>query len=523
MTTRLMATLSVLAATAALLHPLCHGDDDFAFSRDRFDAIARTLDESRDLAKLDGSKAAWGESYVMRAYLEMYQATGDRAYLRRFAKLADGVLACRDDVLGLTDHAGRSLPLWGIAGKFTVATATVKDEQGREALAVRSIRYAYNDQTIVTVEEGTEPGTWRLSHRNPFWEEHGPGRRQFDNLSLDPGSPRYIETVVNDPGYVPELDVSRELEEEPSYLLVVSDSRPEAAPAEKTLAAVEVSLKPKRLAYWCYIGPIYSPLTRFAFLVKEDPGLQDEFAAAAARYVAAAEESLAVWEPSWRDGPDEGEGYYLLTPKGEPFWCDGIGAPFNYLCAAGQVMLYLHDVTGKAEYRKKAEGIARLLKNRLELRENGAYVWQYWWGPGAKGWSKADGLSVNTPTYPPRRYDEDISHGAWAIEFAVQARQRGIVFDEQDMERFAATFMENLWVADTRELTDRVNGNRERKGSFNLAGGRWSGLCEFEPAIFECMRQIFAEHKYAENAYGQQAAVYARLYRWQVKLAPEAR
>ena len=236
--------------------------------------------------------------------------------------------------------------------------------------------------------------------------------------------------------------------------------------------------------------------------------------------MSAAEESLATWESSWREGPNEGEGYYLLTPKGEPFWCDGIGAPLNYLGGAGQVLLYLHDVTGKQAYRDKAQRIARLFKNELELGDNGAYVWQYWWGAGEDGWTKADGLSDNTPAYAGGKYDEDLSHAAWEVEFAVQAHRRGIVFDEEDMKRLAATFTKNLWVPESNELADRVSGDRKYKGHHNIAGGRWVDLCEFDPQIFDIMRQIFTVHRYDKGAaFGHLAAVYARLYRRQEQLA----
>jgi len=502
------------------LSPIVHAGEAFRFTRERFDEMAEKLDKWRNLEALDGGGVAWGEAYVLRAYLEMYQATKDRAYLRRFVALADGILAVRDDALGRKDFAGRSLPLWGVAGKHTVATATLRDEQGRGLLAIRSIRYAYNHQTLVTVQRGTKPGTWRLSHRNEFWEKHRRGKQTFDSLSLDPASPRYVETVVNHPNYVADPTFSRDLGEAPSYLLVVTDLRGDAAPEQKALRLVQdLPLVAQRIGYQGYIGPIYSPITRFASLVHGDRSLQTDFGQAAQRYVVAAEESLATWESSWRNGPGEGEGYYLLIARGEPFWCDGVGAPLNYLGSAGQVLLYLHDVTGKRAYRDKAQAIARLFKNELEQRNNGACVWQYWWGPGENGWTKADGLSENTPAYPGGKYDEDLSHAAWEIEFAVQAYRRGIVFDAKDLKRFAATFTKNLWVPESNELTNRVNGDRRHKGAHNIAGGRWSELSEFDPRIFDCMRRIFAVHRYDRGVYGHLAAVYAQLFRWQEQLA----
>lgn len=493
--------------------------ETFRFTRQRYDAMVRQLDDARDVGKLDGSRIAWGEGYVLRSYLEMFQATDDRGYLRRFVKLADAVLSRRDDARGLADHAGRVLPLWGVGGRYTVAAATLTDEKGRPALAVKSVRYAYNDQTQVSVSPGTAPGTWKLSHWNPYWAKYGPARRTFDNLSLDPAAPRYVEKVVDDPDFVPAPHFFRRLDESPSFLLVVTDLRKQAPPADKGLRTVTgVALVPRRLAYPGYIGPICSPLTRFAWLIHEDGRLRPEFATSARRYVEAAEQSLAAWAPCWRDGPHNGEGYYLLTAKGEPFWCDGIGAPFNYLCSAGQVLLYLHAITGRPGFLRKATAVALLFKHRLQRLGNGAYQWDYWWGPGEAGWTKADDLSVNTPARGPARYVEDISHGAWEVEFAVLAHRFGVVFSRDDMTRFTATFTKSVWVPADNDLTDRVDGNRKAKGTYNIAGGRWLELTDFDPAVFTVMQRIFAAHRYDHGCHGQLAEVYARLVRWQVRL-----
>lgn len=57
---------------------------------------------------------AWGESYRLIAYMEMYRATDDRDYLRRLVAHFDRVLGNRDDALGKVDaYAGRPLAGWG--------------------------------------------------------------------------------------------------------------------------------------------------------------------------------------------------------------------------------------------------------------------------------------------------------------------------------------------------------------------------------------------------------------------------
>lgn len=62
---------------------------------------------------------AWGEARVMRAYLGMYQVTGDIYYLDKFVKHADSVLKMRDSIRGVTDYRGLSLPAWRTGDTFT--------------------------------------------------------------------------------------------------------------------------------------------------------------------------------------------------------------------------------------------------------------------------------------------------------------------------------------------------------------------------------------------------------------------
>jgi hypothetical protein len=62
----------------------------------------------------DQGNLAWGESYMLTAYVEMYRATKDPVYLRFVVDHFDRMLKSRDDALGLADaYAGRPLAGWG--------------------------------------------------------------------------------------------------------------------------------------------------------------------------------------------------------------------------------------------------------------------------------------------------------------------------------------------------------------------------------------------------------------------------
>src|SRR5205085_3053791 len=57
---------------------------------------------------------AWGESYLLTAYVEMYRTTGDAGYLQRLVEHFDRMLKKRDDALGLKDvYADKPLAGWG--------------------------------------------------------------------------------------------------------------------------------------------------------------------------------------------------------------------------------------------------------------------------------------------------------------------------------------------------------------------------------------------------------------------------
>jgi len=62
---------------------------------------------------LTGAHFAWTESYLQRAYAEMYRATGDPKYVTSLRDHIRRILAQRDDRMGRRDFQGTLLPLWG--------------------------------------------------------------------------------------------------------------------------------------------------------------------------------------------------------------------------------------------------------------------------------------------------------------------------------------------------------------------------------------------------------------------------
>lgn len=493
--------------------------DPIVFTRERFDAMDEVIDRQRDFARAGADDYAWGESYMLRAYVEMYQATGDRDYLRRLVRVADAIIATRDDHRPRPPGTAKPPAVWAVGAQYTVAKLVLKDVTGRDCILLRSTRYAYNDQTVVDVVPGPD-STFTLKTSNEFWQEYGPAEATFADLSLDPASPRYFERVVNDPQYIPDPAFRRSegVADKPSFLLVATDLR-----RDRTIPAVLApvsgeKLLPGVIPYYGYIGPIYSGMTRFASLVHRSPSLQAEFGAAARRFVRAARESLAAWDFCWRNGPGPDEGYYLLQPRGADMWCDRVVAPLNYLGSAGQVILGIWDCTGDDRMLDRARRIANLYKRACTVTDKGGYTWPYWGPPADRGWKREYRWSLNTPDYQAASPPDDLSHAAWELEFAVMCHERGIVFDRRDMRRLAATFTRQLWTGDPANLALRVDGSGGSAEGNSMAGARWLDLCAIEPRIFDLNRELWTSNNWAQGVYGHLTGCYARMFRWQEEL-----
>lgn len=79
-----------------------------------FDRSNALLNKEKKHFDNTNGELAWRDSYQLMGYVEMYRATGDRAYLRLLVALADRIFRSRDDFLGRIDaYAGRPLAGWG--------------------------------------------------------------------------------------------------------------------------------------------------------------------------------------------------------------------------------------------------------------------------------------------------------------------------------------------------------------------------------------------------------------------------
>ena len=238
------------------------------------------------------------------------------------------------------------------------------------------------------------------------------------------------------------------------------------------------------------------PMVHAARIIRETPELNanPKYRAKVDQYIEAAEKAVAVHEFQWKILED-GNGWYV-RPKGFPRDYDGIEKQFNMVLRMGMVHLQLAALTGKAEHLDRALQIGRRWKEDLWVDQNDGLLWHYHWtGSRAfRGWTVQDGVSENSPDFSGNQRMEDISHGHVSLGFAELAFRHGLLFDKEDMQRFANTFNRNATVqnADGQPtMSWFIDGSGEAGGArVEMSAGPWARLAPFNQQVFHTVREI---------------------------------
>ena len=221
---------------------------------------------------------------------------------------------------------------------------------------------------------------------------------------------------------------------------------------------------------------ILSPLAKFAAMVLGEESLRPYWNVAL-WYVDKCIETVDYFQ-SWyiTDGT---VGYYLIQSEE---WTNhpGVNAPHNWNAAMGMVLLALYRATGEERYLKQAAEIARTLKSELRVLENGSYCWYYWFGEG----------------YEEYKSTEDISHGALDVRFAVECYENGIVFDLEDIKRFAMTLKTNLW--NGQDFTSSVCGGGRVNPSIADTGILWVSLGRYDREVLNIVKAYITRKDFSD-------------------------
>ncbi|HRS93943.1 MAG TPA: hypothetical protein P5179_01580 [Candidatus Latescibacteria bacterium] len=244
--------------------------------------------------------------------------------------------------------------------------------------------------------------------------------------------------------------------------------------------------------YMVHDGHICTPVAEFAAMVFADGRLYETFGEDATRFVRFIENHIAAkWLNVWdrrRDGDEEfAWGETVRNWGGLDF------IPHNQYAAFGALLVFLDDVVrdpryssvmgaaAQTVYRQKAIEMGAYFKAHVEsLPGTDAYAWKYHDTCGA----------------------EDTSHANLELEFAWWLHERGLVFSDSDMDRFAGTFANVMWNGDAED--PRVNASTDGKGDWT--GGKttwgWALFSRRDPALWHVLALTFLSESEAPTGSG---------------------
>jgi len=240
------------------------------------------------------------------------------------------------------------------------------------------------------------------------------------------------------------------------------------------------------------------PMTLFCHTVRQTPSLHEKYAAKASHYLQLAEDVFEKWDSRccWRQTARGG--VWVVPEFGigkNKQWTgayarrttEGFSLPANKQNLVSLWLLALHDVTGKATYRDRAEKWHREMKSRIRLRAGKYYEWNYW-DPAGPWDYKADGSTRHWVGVHPNGGYYGID-----LEGVVAAYEHGLVFDKQDIERLIATNRDFMWNGKIQGAQfKRIDGGEVDSRWKNSPGVLWEALIPYDPTL----RRIFeVNHK----------------------------
>ncbi len=198
-----------------------------------------------------------------------------------------------------------------------------------------------------------------------------------------------------------------------------------------------------------------------ATTILKTPVLKEKYGAQAESYIKLSEHIYKKWDTrgGWRE-TENGGMISVVMPFGidgttgkwtsgyETRNAPGIGFshPSNKANHVARWLLAMADATQKSVYRERVEKWFKLMKSRMKVKDDGTYsIWNYWEPAGAWDY-KANGSGPAKHwigVHPNTGYYQIDTDGI------VDAYQRGLIFNKEDIQRLIATDLSNKrnWAA----------------------------------------------------------------------------
>jgi hypothetical protein len=245
---------------------------------------------------------------------------------------------------------------------------------------------------------------------------------------------------------------------------------------------------------------LFRPLVSMAGIVLQRTELKPRYESQATKILKLSEELFQKWEARsvWRNVP---QGGIWVVPsfgisKTSPGWSPGFKSrattgfsnPDNKANHIARWHLAMADATGKPIYRERAEQWFRLMKHRIQQRDQGRYVvWNYWEPAGPWDY-KPDGSPKHWVGVHPNGGYYQID-----VEAMVDALDHGLVFKKDDLNQWIATNRDFMWNQTLKGASfRRIDGGETDPRWKNSPGVLWNALIPHDKTL----RQIFvANHR----------------------------
>ncbi|WP_127586008.1 hypothetical protein [Paenibacillus koleovorans] len=480
----------------------------------------------------DSALLAWGESYLLGSYLEMYDITKNTTWLDKFKTHTDAAVSAATDADGdgyLGWHTARYSPQAIANGNFETA--------GADSLTPAS--WTRFQSTSTTAYRSSAPGNFVgsssacnadtygfvLKTNGTSWQKLYQGFSYVPNtiytLTLNAktnGSAAEGRAYVHD-RTTNTILASITINDTSWGSYKISFTTPASGHTLELWLGHNSYTVSNGIAYFdnVALAPSYPflvhdammgvQMARFVRLVNQNPTGLSVYATAAGNYQTFLENEVI---PKWQTSSSQvgntwvnvgsTEGYYKESTKVNAFATTTVldPLPYNQFLVFAQMLLALHDVTGNTAYLDKATRMNNYFKNRLSANGT-AYNWKY-------------------AAYQSAVSSEDTSHGNIDIDSALDMFNAGLVFTGTDMEKFTDTLTVKMWNQSTTapSLSNYVNGTQGslcRNGLYNADIPSWVKLAQFDHNAWKIAAYQYDDAGFTVDRHIE-ALVLAEIMKW---------
>jgi len=239
--------------------------------------------------------------------------------------------------------------------------------------------------------------------------------------------------------------------------------------------------KGEQALFLVHTGMIVHPMLDAVHLARTMKDVPDDVRKGLEEIVAPALASIACHDDGWHDGPGEGEGHYIML--NEEQGSEGKPQPGNRLAAMGRALYAAYRVTKDEKYLTRTRALARYMQRRLQVTENGAYIWSYWLP-----------LAPVTPGDPITDKPEDSSHGSLTMAFPAMLAEDNVIFTAEHMKRFGKTVTQGLGRLGDGVLFGDVGGSAGSNVKRLGIPSTWLQIAPYAPEVREPIVSFYLRH-----------------------------